>query len=212
MPVRVLRDVEDVRSRLAEFGVTLEELVEIVRGVVAARADATADDPASAEGLFAYIFGTRYLRQVFRSHGWLSHSENNVEGVRHPDRQLKVIYQSVDRAGDASHTPQAVSGKGSGADRIISANQGRLFAELEEVATISSAVDELKFGVWFFCVSVEGDDVRAELSMPTGVEGGNFEGFSERIFILGHGDWAAAVAPLDDADDGVDIEPSVSRR
>ena len=65
--VRVLADHPEVDARLAEFGVTRQALLEVVRGVVAARADAIADDPASAEGQLAYIYGTRYVRQLFRA-------------------------------------------------------------------------------------------------------------------------------------------------
>jgi hypothetical protein len=210
--VRVLVDPPEVDARLAGFGVTRQALLEVVRGVVAARADAIADDPASAEGLLAYIYGTRYVRQLFRAIGWVNHRENNVESVKHPDSPLKVVYQNVDLAGDMLHKPQAVSGKGSGADRIIAVGQAGLFPEEEMSAARDLVLAELRTGVWFFCVSVQGDDVRAELSLPSGVSGGNFEGFIERIFILGGGEWSADAIPGSDRPDGVEFEPAVSRR
>ncbi|UDQ88408.1 hypothetical protein LJE71_19430 [Xanthobacter autotrophicus] len=210
--VRVLADHPDVDARLAEFGVTRQELLEVVRGVVAARSDATLDDPASAEGLLAYIYGTRYVRQVFLAHEWVRYRENNVESVKHPDRPLKVVYQSVDLAADTLHKPQAVSGKGSGADRIIAVGQAGLFPEEEMSAARDQSLAELQTGVWFFCVSVQGDDVRAELSLPSGISGGNFEGFIERIFILGGGEWPADAILDGDRPDGIEFEPAVLRR
>ncbi|MFG1245045.1 hypothetical protein [Xanthobacter versatilis] len=210
--VRVLADHPEVDARLAEFGVTRQELLEVVRGVVAARSDATLDDPASAEGLLAYIYGTRYVRQVFLAHEWVRYRENNVESVKHPDRPLKVVYQSVDLAADTLHKPQAVSGKGSGADRIIAVGQAGLFPEEEMSAARDQSLAELQTGVWFFCVSVQGDDVRAELSLPSGISGGNFEGFIERIFILGGGEWPADAIVVSDRPDGIEFEPAVLRR
>lgn len=210
--VRVLADHPEVDARLAEFGVTRQALLEVVRGVVAARADAIADDPASAEGLLAYIYGTRYVRQLFRAIGWVNYRENNVESVKHPDSPLKVVYQSVDLAADKLHKPQAVSGKGSGADRIIAVGQAGLFPEEEMSAVRDQGLAELRTGVWFFCVSVQGGDVRAELSLPSGISGGNFEGFIERIFILGGGEWPADVIVDSDRPDGIEFEPAVLRR
>jgi hypothetical protein len=210
---RLYRDDSEIDHRLRDFGVSREELVEVARAVAAARADAVADDPASAEGLFAYIYGTRALRGAFRAHGWHRHREDNVESVRHPERALKVIYQSVDIAADWMHSPRAISGKGSGADRLISAAQGTLFSAEELKAVTKASVDEVNTGAWFFCVSVEGDDVRAELSLPVGVARGNFDGFIERIFIIRPGEWSTLHVTRDDRDGGAaEFEPIISRK
>jgi hypothetical protein len=209
---KVYREEWEVDARLQDFGVSREELVEVVRTVVAARADAVEDDPLSAEGLFAYIYGTRRLRQVFRSKGWMSFREDNVESVRHPDRNLLVVYQSVDQASNLFHTPQAVSGKGSGADRLISAGQGTLFPDTELVSLTQDALSDLKFGTWFFCVSVDGEDVRAELSRPTGIAGRNFEAFAERIFIVREGEWTKLMGIGGEDTPPAEFEPIISRK
>jgi hypothetical protein len=96
LAARIYADTWDVDARLVPFEATRRELVEIVKGVVGARADAVENDPVTAEGLFAYIFGTRYLRSIFRSKGYLLHRKDNIEGVSHPARNLRIIYQSVD--------------------------------------------------------------------------------------------------------------------
>jgi hypothetical protein len=202
----------EVNARLKDFGVTRDELMEIVRAVVAARADAILDDPASAEGQFAYIYGTRYLRRVFKAHGWFNHSENNIEAVKHPNRDLKIVYQSVDLAAKRNHIPRAVSNKGSGSDKLIDAGQGHLFSDGLLDAMSQQTLAQLKAGVWFFCVSVIGDDVRAELSLPSGLSGNNFMAFVERIFIVNEGDWPRISIIDDSGSDAIDIEPSVTRK
>src|ERR1700732_134280 len=101
LAVRIYSDDWDIDSRLQGFGVTRAELIEVVRGVVGARADATADDPVTAEGLFAYIYGTRYLRGLFGPKKWLRHRQENIESVKHPEKNLRIIYQSVDVAASA---------------------------------------------------------------------------------------------------------------
>lgn len=198
----------DADSRLQPFGVTKEALQDIVKMVVAARADAVPDDPLSAEGQFAYIFGTRGVRQAFRAAGWIRHREENIEAVRHPDRPLRVVYQSVDLAGSLSHLPRAVSGKGSGADRAIDGAQGSLFPD-DAAPVLMAPIDT---GVWFFCVSVNGDDVRAELSLPSGISNGNFAGFLERIFIVGQGEWQSLVPAEGEGSEPAEFEPIISRK
>src|SRR3546814_12876712 len=60
LTARIYKDDWSVDARLAEtFGVTRDELVQVVREVVGARADAVENDPVSAAGQFAYIHGTR---------------------------------------------------------------------------------------------------------------------------------------------------------
>jgi hypothetical protein len=205
---RIYGEDWEVDARLQSFGVTRAELLEVVRGVVAARADAVENDPLSAEGQFAYIYGTRYTRALFRSKGYLPCRSEGLEGVRHAERDLRVFYQSVDIAA-SDRDPRAVSGKGAGADRVIDAAQGRLNFPEE---SISRHRGGFSTGIWFLCISVDGDDVCAELSLPVGVGGGNFDGFIERILILRDGEWKAFLSRDGDGSDAAEFEPVVTRR
>jgi hypothetical protein len=200
----------EIDNRLVPFAVTRPELVEVARAVAGARADAVDNDPLSAEGQFAYIFGTRSTRALWRKKGWLLHRAENIESVRHPKLDWLVTYQSVDLAASLVNWPRAISGKGAGADRFIDAAQGDLFAS-EESKKISRFKPE-NLGAWFYCVSVNGDDVRAELSRAIGVGGGNFEGFIERIFIIRDGEWPKlSVMPLPEGGP-TEFEPVVTRK
>ena len=167
------------------------------------------NDPLSAEGQFAYIFGTRSTRALWRRKRWLLHRSENIESVRHPKLDWLVTYQSVDLAASLLKEPRAISGKGAGADRFIDASQGDLFAS-ESVRPSRFKPENL--GAWSYCVSVNGDDVRAELSRPIGVGGGNFDGFYERIFIIRDGEWPKlSVMPLPDGGP-TEFEPVVTRK
>lgn len=210
--MRIFKDEWEVNARLAEtFSVSRADLIQVVREVVGARADAVDNDPVSAAGLFAYIHGTRNIRALFRSRGWTNETIDNMPLVKHPDQGLMVAYQSVDIACSDFHSPKAISGKGAGAERAIDEAQGWLFspADLEPESRSS---DPISAGLWHFCVSVVGDDVRAELSLSSGVSGGNFKGFIERIFIVGKGEWDAL--RLKEREDGgaVEFEPVVLRK
>jgi hypothetical protein len=144
----------EIDKRLVPFAVTRPELVEVARAVAGARADSVENDPVTAEGQFAYIFGTRYTRAAWRRKGWLLHREESIEAVKHPERDWKVIYQSVDIAASLIHSPRAISGKGAGADRLIDTAQGNLFTPEQLASGNASRLTPMNSGAWFYCVSV----------------------------------------------------------
>jgi hypothetical protein len=205
------QDVEVIERLRTVFDCTKDECIDVVREVVGARADVVEDDPVTAGGQFAYIHGTRNLRGLLRSKGWASYRRDNIEGVRHVSRDLKVIYQNVDLAAGA-RWPQPVSRKGAGSERLIDDACASLFSE-EELRSLSGVQrGGYETGIWYFCVSVDGDDVRAELSLPSGVVNGRFSGFIERIFILRSGDWSRYAIKDDLSGDAAEFEPAVSRK
>src|SRR3546814_12373678 len=129
LTARIYKDDWSVDARLAEtFGVTRDELVQVVREVVGARADAVENDPVSAAGQFAYIHGTRNIRALFRARGWVNETIDNIPLVKHPELGLMVGYQSVDVAASAFQSPTAISGKSAGAERAIHEAQGSVVA------------------------------------------------------------------------------------
>ena len=201
----------DVDARLVPFGVTRAELLRIVAGVVAARADSVENDPATAEGQFAYIYGTRFVRSLFRTKGYLFYRHDNIEGVEHSERNLKIIYQNVDLAASWLHDPRPISAKGSGSDRVVDLAQGALFTPEQLASSQVVKVDQIDTGVWYFCVSVDGDDVRAELSLPAAIENGSFAKFIERIFIVNGGEWGGLMLKPEPNAGPAEFEPIVTR-
>src|SRR3546814_1473540 len=74
-------------------------------------------------------------------------------------------YQSVDVAASDFQSPKAISGKGAGAERAIDEAQGSLFA-LPEWEPDTHVEVPINSGLWHFCVSVAGEDVRSEEHTP----------------------------------------------
>lgn len=185
LATRIYRDEWEVGSRLVPFGVTSEDLTQVALLTASARADSVPDDPRSAPGLLSYIYGTRFLRQLFTPLGWYADNHENISAVLEPSSGVRIIYQNVDLACDPYRGPRAVSGKGSAASRLVDTGQGQLFnlGDTPEVIPLS-AVHSLNSQVWYFCVSFADDEVRAELSLPAAIDGENFSGFLERIFIV----------------------------
>lgn len=211
LAARIYKEEWSVDERLTEtFGVTRQQLIHVVKEVVGARADAVENDPITASGQFAYIHGTRNIRALFRAQGWHLARKDNIELVKHPDRNLMISYQNVDLAASDMHSPKAISGKGAGAERAIEEAQLSLFSS-SETEKSEQPPAPIHSGLWHFCVSVIGDDVRAELSLSRGISGGNFDGFIERIFIVQKGNWAD-IDVKGGRDDATDFEPVVVRK
>jgi hypothetical protein len=203
----------EIDTRLDElFGLKREMFFPIVREVVGARADAVDDDPLSAAGQFAYIFGTRNTRGLFRSIGYSRGRFDGIEVVKHPTQELRIAYQSVDLAANPMHNPKAISGKGPGAERLIDLGQASLFSDEELEGLNRHPLPTITRGMWFVCVSVIGDDVRAEISLASGVSSGNFAEFVERIFIVRHGEWDKIRIVEPSETGAVEFEPKISRK
>lgn len=128
--------------------------------------------------------------------GWILDRRENVESVLHAESGMRIVYQNVDQACGLT-SPKAISGKGPAANRMIDNGQGVLFRtdELPEVIP-QHKIDSLNSSVWYFCMSFDRDDLRAELSLPASVKGNNFGAFVERIFIMpGGGGWGVVTIP-----------------
>jgi hypothetical protein len=202
----------EIDRRLTPFDVKRGDLIRVVQQTIAARSDAIELDPPGTPGQLSYIYGSRHLRLLFQSRGWLIDQAENIASVLHPTLGTRIVFQNVDLACSPFRSPKAISGKGPAADRMIDAAQGRLFDDHElPEAVRSSTRSKLGKAAWYFCVSFNGDDVAAEMSLPASVKGQNFSGFIERIFIMRGGDWGGA--PKLETDDGpVEALPTVVRR
>jgi hypothetical protein len=200
----------EIDTALARFGATRAELAEAAQLTFAARSDSVPSDPLSGPGQLSYIYGNRYVRRVFCPKGWLIDRHENVESVRPPDSGMRIVFQNVDLACSVLHSPKAISGKGSAAERMVSNGQGRLF-DMPEVYRKPKA-GELNLAVWYFCMSFADDQFSAELSLPASIKGDNFAGFIERIFIVnGAGDDGSRI-PRSDGEPPVELEPVVLRK
>ena len=190
---RVFKDELEVGARLQDFGTTKRDWLEVIRVAVGAKREAVINHPANAAGQLSYIFGTGAIRDLLRPKGWQIDRTDNIEATYDPQKGIKIIFQNADSACEDFREPKAISDKGAASVRTISLSCGNLFPEFEEEDR-----KRLNASVWYLFIYVEGDDVRAELSCPLSIEGNQFYGFSERIFILKRGEWDALNVVEDD--------------
>ena len=195
-------DIE-VRSRLSDFGLEKQELIDVALAAIAARNDAVMYlDPCNAAGTFSYIYGTRALRRLLLSKGWRSDRYGHIEGAIESDLRVKFVFQNTFTAcGDA--TPKAISGKGPAARAQVEDGQFVLFPD-SSYNELPIAQDP-KSVLWFFCVALRGDEPVAELLCPRAIQDRQFYGYVERIFILKPGD----LPPINTDDGDLPEEPDL---
>jgi hypothetical protein len=205
--MRVLAKDHDVVPRLAQLGLRRDLLLDVVGAAVGGRRNSTGFHPLSAGGLLSWIEGTGQLRRVFLPYGWEISRRDNIESIFNPEFGIKVVFQNADRAGDPLFDPVATSKKGAGSARAVELGQYELWPE-DKAKTIVEA----NATTWVLFVYVNEDDVRAELSCPMAINDEQFDGFHERILLVGKGGWGA-VAPLaDDGEPPAEYEVSVTRK
>jgi hypothetical protein len=184
-----IRPIE-VDNRLEELGWSREELLEVVDAMVAGRNGCTENDPSSAPGWMAWKEGCRRLREIGRPKGMNKSEDGQIPWVIDSARGVRFTVSNTDEGtGVEAYSPQNRSKKGPSTDRVVSGNQRSLFddTELEEkVVPLSVAGGQPGILVsWYLCVFSEGDEVRAEISCPVGIENGYFTGFMERLVLVG---------------------------
>lgn len=208
---RIIWQDYEIGSRLDELGLTAAELIEVVKQAVAAKASYVLNFPLNAAGQLSYIYGTGGLRDVLRVKGWEIDRTGNIEATYNPTTGMKIVFQNVDSACDDSRDPKAISDKGPAATRAVDLGQESLFAEFNEDDERQRARDNAS--LWYFCVHINGDDVRAELSFPRSIEEKQFKDFNERIYIIKAGEWASIMPKEgDDETPAQDFEINVTRK
>jgi hypothetical protein len=210
LATKIYREDWEVEPRLAQLETSKAEMIEIIRRAVAARNDATDDDPITAPGTLSYIFGVRAVRRTFRKKGWAIYRAENIEATYNSENGIKIVFQNAESAADPLQLPQAVRQKGPASVRAVDIGQGSLFPPDEDEEERSKA--QLAT-VWIIFVHANGDDIRAELSCPRPMVDGIFVSFHERIFIIKPGDWTEIAFKDDDAPDPAqDFEINVTRK
>lgn len=211
MPAIIHAEPDDADRRLRALGLDRESLIEAVKACVAARSGCTDNDVQSAPGTVAWHATVRRLRELYRTRGWEKANLEGIEGIEHPDLRIRVTYVATDQhTGRPNASPRNRTPKGPAEEKVVDLNsQFDLFGD-DTRARTSESYDG--YSVWHLCVFDDGNAVRAELSRPIAFRDGRVIAFSERIFLLGPGDWEELDLTSDDDGGHDDLDIDVRRK
>jgi len=216
MSAKLLLNPIEVVNRLHEkFGVSKEELIEVVQQGVAARNECTPHHPSSLPGTRCWGEATRALRDLLVPKGWKLDNTDNIPSVLNRHLRIKLAVTNADSGtGIEWGHPQPISEKGDGAQRAVFPNQAVLTpvldASLNEEQPNNSTF-------WYLCIFCGAGMVRAELLCPILGEDGSFLDFHERIALISDKDEDGGFrprveVPQSPAGGGSDLEISVTRK
>src|SRR5262245_44598306 len=91
MKAKLLVNHIQVFNRLHEkFGVTKEQLIEVVHQGVSGRNECTPHHPSSMAGTRCWGDATKALRDLFLPLGWRADNTDNIPSVVHSQRKIKI--------------------------------------------------------------------------------------------------------------------------
>jgi len=181
----VVSTLADVEARLADFGLTREQISAIGRTARAYAEDASPSMPLNAAGMLSYIHGVSELRQQTVGAEYVTDRACGVESVVRKDRSVRIAFQNVDKC-CAHMPPMPRSEKGSGAEALSSLT---LF---EHAGIEPGPLTGVHDGIRTYYVMV-GLDGSVELSCPI-IEKGKYVAWHERIYIYSpDSEWEALI-------------------
>ena len=187
MNAKLLVNQIEVKNRLHEqFGVSKEQLIEVVHQGIAGRADCTPHHPSSMAGTRCWGDATKALRDLFVPLGWKADNTDNIPSVVHRQRQIKIaVTNATSGTGIEWGHPQPIREKGDGAQRAVFPNQG-LLSQISDGGLNAMSPGSKSF--WYLCIFYGADMIRAELLCPILSTDGSFKDFHERIALISDGD------------------------
>lgn len=176
-----------VANRLHElFGVSKDQLIQVVQAGAEGRNECTAHHPASMAGTRCWGDSTRAMRDLFVPLGWRADNTDNIPSVIHTKRGIKLAVTNTDSAtGIQWGHPQPIREKGGGSQRAVFPNQAVLAPVLD--ASLNN-ISGSESSFWYLCIFCGLETVRAELVCPILDSEGGFKDFHERIAIIGEDD------------------------
>ena len=211
MKQTVISDPIDVRTRLAELGLTVEVLTESILAGELASNSCTPNDPPSVPGFMFWARIVRALRENTVTDGFVRSDERNFSIVISPDRSYSIAVSTGDEAtGDpSSPSPSTKYAKGPLTVEAVERNgQLLLFKEMEPPEGEDSKVTGI---TRILLVRKSGDLILCELSVPDKVVDGFVETWAERI-ILPTIELDGPERRANPEDDAGDLDIDITRR
>lgn len=181
--LRVVAQPQEADSRLAELGISSNDLIGSIQQGLASAASCTSHDPLNLPGLIQWGRSIRALRDALVPRGWRSENSRNYPTVVSPDSAVALSVAGGDHnTGLAYGTPATRSAKGPATKDAIALNQ-LSFAELDASFAEPETVPKV---TWLLLHYHDRDtkEVRLELSLPAGLDSdGVVTSWHERILL-----------------------------
>ncbi len=179
----------EVHDRLADLGLTVGELHDVLNRAEAERRTCTGFDPPGLPGSVFWGRVIRFLRETYVPKGWKARNIDQLPLLISPDRSLAVTASSGDWAAGLSslYTPRTRYPKGAATGRRVEANGQFTIPGLPADLTEDADEDD-SLATWILLYYHEkGNEqtkLRCELSLPSEIGArGRIDRWSDRIIL-----------------------------
>ena len=188
MQTIVYSDPIAVVRRLREMDLTVDVLLNAVTASYQARSNCTELDPKMFPGLTMWATAVRHLRMGLLPR-WKVNDDGNYPLTLSPDGSTAISVATADDAtGIANRSPATQSSKGPRTMEAVAANNAQLGLDLVYPENwVLPTYDGGRLGdcaTWLLLIHCDKTEVRAELSLPLGIdEYRRVSGWKERILL-----------------------------
>lgn len=183
----VVTDLSLVEARLQELHPTLTKrlLADAVAQALNERNEATEASAPTEAGVSQWLKLVKLLRTWLSAEGWSILNTLNCPFIVSPDRSTSIVImtgsEETGRKGFGEPTNQAE--KGAVAERFIKGNQLQLDFNQESFKLASEKPQETQVWVLLYHYDKKADEVRYELSLPTGFGKKKITAWGERLIL-----------------------------
>ena len=175
----------DAMDRLAELGLTVEQIERAIRRAEAEASMCTSLDPPIMEGLTRWGRTNRFLREELVPAGWTYDNPRNLPRTIHPSGEFAIVATTGDTLGQAEVRPRTKYPKGFASAQAVEVN-GQLTLDFGDFAagyqsTRQSDANDLL--TWLLLFEVTDEGIRVELALPDGIDDGWITSWTERIIL-----------------------------
>ncbi len=204
-------EVFDVKRRLKSLGLTVDVLLDAVRAGFTGRSTCSELDPPMYPGQTMWAHTVRRLRQCTAPIGWKPDNSSNYCVALSPEGIAIAVATGDANTGRPHAIPSTSSPKGPCTVEAVALNQLPLDLRLPGEEEPPQPADVTQRQTWLLLIHLDHSEVRAELSLPSGLdEQDRVTGWRERI-ILPSVDFDPNQIQLPPDDSG-DIDIDVRRR
>lgn len=205
--------VSEVSRLQAVFGISEDDVVDVVMQGLLARTGCSPHHPKTFPGLHQWAETVRALRDKTVPMGWSTRDDNNFPLSVHPSKKIVIAVQTGDRdTGVSTGNPSNRAPKGANTEGAVVSNhqQLRLFDSIPLLPFYEKGSDDSI--MWVLLYHVAADEIRFELSLPMKMIGGKIRSWEERIVFRSVRFDGANIEIGDEDDNGTDIEIDIERR
>ena len=174
-------------DRLAELGLTEDQLRESIFAGELHRRRCTKNHPPSYAGIGAWAETVCRLGEIKKEEGWSRRDPSNLSLVVSPDGAMAIAVATGDYQTGRADGPEPRTKYPKGSTVAEAVEENHVQFELFETGRKKKAQREPSALTWILLVTRDSDEIRSELSLPMKIdEEGFIYAWKERILLESH--------------------------